>query len=57
MRNYFGIFNVTTNEEVPRKFLSILECLGPDCFGLLEVFMTQLHNTKDCPAIRGVMSQ
>lgn len=57
MRNYFGIFNVTTSEEVPRKFLSVLESLGPGCFGLLEAFMTQLHNTKDCPPVRGAISQ
>lgn len=38
---------MTTHEEVPGKFLSVLECLGPGCFGLLEAFMTQLHDTKD----------
>lgn len=33
MRNYFGMFNVTTREEVSKKFLSVLGHLGSGCFG------------------------
>lgn len=46
MRNYFKTFNVTTHEEVSRKFLRVLESLGPGCFGS-GGFYDQLHNTKD----------
>lgn len=47
MRNYFGISDVTTHEEVSRKFLRVLESVWGLAVLGLEAFLTQLQSTKD----------
>lgn len=47
MRNYFGISDVTTNEEVSRKFLSFQESVWGMLILAIKAFMRQLQNTKE----------
>lgn len=46
MRSYFRISNVTTNEEVSRKFLSALESVWGLAVLAVEAFVTQLQIVK-----------
>lgn len=63
MRNYFGISDVTTNKEMSRKFLGVLESVWGLAVLAVEAFMAHLHSTKDWwvtpdhPPARGITSQ
>lgn len=47
MGNYFAMLNVTTREEVSRKFLGVLERLGPGCFGSGGFYDPTSQHKKD----------